>query len=86
MLHTWGTINRYSKGRRMNAFDDQLLRSLNHLADHSPLLVRLIQVIYDDDLKGAFPLALLWWAWFDAQGTAKEREVREKRLPGVKEP
>jgi len=62
----------------MNAFDDHLLRSLNHLADHSPLLVRLIQVIYEDDLKGAFPLALLWWAWFDAQGTAKEREVREK--------
>jgi hypothetical protein len=58
--------------------DDYLLPSLNQLADHSPWLVRLIQVIYEDDLKGAFPLALIGWAWFDAQGTAKEREVREK--------
>ena len=61
----------------MNGFDGYLLRSLNQLADGSPWLVRLIQVIYEDDLKGAFPLALICWAWFDAQGTVKERE-REK--------
>jgi undecaprenyl-diphosphatase len=62
----------------MNAFDELLLRFLNDLADRSPWLVRLIQVIYEDDLKGAFPLALICWAWVSAQGTVNEQEVHEK--------
>jgi undecaprenyl-diphosphatase len=67
----------------VNAFDHGLLASLNHLADRSPVLTKVIVGIYADDLKTAFVAALLWWAWFAADGTIRQDETRARVAAGL---
>jgi len=66
----------------VNAFDYGLLLYLNHLADQSPVFTKVVVAIYDDDLKSAFVAALLWWAWFDADGTTRQAETRARIVAG----
>jgi undecaprenyl-diphosphatase len=67
----------------VNAFDYRLLASLNHLADRSPILTKVVVGIYADDLKSAFVVALLWWAWFAAEGTIRQEETRARVAAGL---
>lgn len=62
----------------MNAFDYNLLLLLNQLADTSPLLTKVIVGIYSNSLKTILVVALLWWAWFDKEGQARQWENRER--------
>ena len=62
----------------MNAFDYQLLLALNALADWSPLLTKVMVVVCGDVLKSALIVALVWWAWFANEGTARQLEARER--------
>jgi membrane-associated phospholipid phosphatase len=59
----------------LNVFDYQLLLFLNHVADHSPFFTKIVVGIYGDELKSAFVVALLWWAWFESDGT-RHRDTR----------
>lgn len=61
----------------MNWFDHTILLSLNHLADRSPILTKVVQATYVDSFKSALLVALFWWAWFDAKGSKREQDVRE---------
>jgi membrane-associated phospholipid phosphatase len=70
-------------GHAVNAFDYGLLASMNHLADRSPVLTKVIVGIYADDLKTAFVVALLWWAWFAADGTIRQDETRARVAAGL---
>ena len=67
----------------MNAFDYGLLRYLNHLADQSPLFTKVIVAIYGDELKSALIVALLWWSWFEVDGTTGEGEKRARIAAGL---
>jgi undecaprenyl-diphosphatase len=62
----------------MNAFDYDLLLLLNRLADSSPLLTKVIVGIYGDVPKTSLIVALLWWAWFDNEGSVRQRDNRER--------
>ena len=67
----------------MNAFDYRLLASLNHIADRSPILTKVVVGIYADDLKSAFVVSLLWWAWFAADGIIRQEEIRARVAAGL---
>ncbi len=62
----------------MNEFDYGVLLLLNQLADSSPVLTKVIIGINGEGLKKVFLMALLWWAWFDNEGSIRQREARER--------
>jgi hypothetical protein len=62
----------------MNSFDYNILVYLNHLENHSPILMKVIVGIYEDSLKLGLFVALIWWAWFDASDHSRLQEAREK--------
>src|SRR6266481_1039870 len=62
----------------MNSFDYNILVYLNHLGNHSPVLMKVIVGIYQDSLKLALFVALIWWAWFEASDRARLQVAREK--------
>jgi undecaprenyl-diphosphatase len=62
----------------MNSFDYNILVYLNHLENHSPILMKVILGIYEDSLKLGLFVALIWWAWFDASDRSRLQETREK--------
>jgi hypothetical protein len=62
----------------VNTFDYSLLLFFNHLADASPSLTAIVIEIYSTPLKTVCLVALLWWAWFDKEGQARQQEDRER--------
>lgn len=67
----------------MNTFDHRLLLHLNHVADQSPVFTKVVVAIYGDELKSALVAALLWWAWFDADGTTRQAQTRARIVAGL---
>jgi undecaprenyl-diphosphatase len=62
----------------VNAFDYRILLFLNHVADHSPIFTKIVVAVYNDELKSALVVALLWWAWFDGGGTTLQHDRRAR--------
>jgi membrane-associated phospholipid phosphatase len=53
------------QGAAMNAFDEWLLLLMNRVANHTPAIAHLADMIVNMYLvKGTVPVALLWWIWF----------------------
>jgi len=67
-----------SRKADMNAFDYAVLLFSNNLADCSPTLTKIIVGIHGLSLTKIFATALLWWAWFDNEGSIRQHQARER--------
>lgn len=61
----------------MNAFDANVIHFLNQFAQRSWFWDRLISdIAVNELLKGAFIMAIFWWAWFrEVQANTRDREI-----------
>jgi membrane-associated phospholipid phosphatase len=66
----------------MPSWDVAILWQLIHLADSSRALSKLVVAIYGDGLKTGLIAAMLWWAWFLADGD-RGKDNREKVTAGL---
>jgi membrane-associated phospholipid phosphatase len=67
-----------AQSKAMNEFDYGLLVFLNQLGDSYPILTKIVIGIQSQSLQKVLALALLWWAWFDNEGSIRQHEARER--------
>lgn len=65
----------------MNPFDLTIIRFVNGFAHHSVFFDTFVYLLGNNLLKGGVVVALLWWAWFRADG--KQIENRQYLLCGI---
>jgi undecaprenyl-diphosphatase len=60
-------------------FDWSLLSFINRFVGRSRLFDEMVVYVSDSGfIRGGIPAALLWWAWFDHEGTSQNKDARER--------